>query len=102
MPRELLSDVNLSAIVFSGQGGELSLVFLNMSDGGEVGTLSCGGVVSFAYHDHAESALPAHVGSVTVDEIGASEHAREQTPLQRVCLEGWLTVHVVCRKVNFR
>lgn len=64
MTRELLlSDANLSDIVFSGDGGTLSLTFLNMSDGREIWTLQCNGLLSLKY-DLWSVALPLYVGEV--------------------------------------
>lgn len=116
MTRDLFTDVNLSQIDFGSNSGELSLQFLNMSDGSPIGTLSCEGVVTFAYHDYADSGLPVYVGRVFVEEISGQEalnvigtfgyqveqHSEllRRMSLYHVRIEGGLMVHIVCQRVS--
>jgi hypothetical protein len=62
---QLLSDVNLSSVVFQEGGSTANLRFLNMTDGRSAGSLACGGVIMFVYQTLPESTLPLYAGEST-------------------------------------
>jgi hypothetical protein len=61
----LLDDVNLSEINFrSDPVAETEFLFLNMSDGAEVGSLICTGVLVFSYQARHGFDFPLYIGEV--------------------------------------
>jgi hypothetical protein len=94
MTQELLfRDVNLAEIVFSGEGQELNLSFLNMSDGSEVGRLKCQGLLALEYHTTI-SPLPLYVGEVNHDEFEAFQATEMLRNLKySFCGQSEISVH---------
>jgi hypothetical protein len=115
--QELLADVNRSEIVFPEASSTAILSFLNMRDGGAVGSLVCSGVVVFAYHTLSESSLPHYVGEVNHARVlshevptllaglrygwrGGAAVTPEGGELQHVHIEGWVVIDIVCDGVR--
>ena len=69
---QLFCDVNLAEIAFARDGLELTLTFLSMDNGSEVGRLRCSGLLAVKYHT-VLSALPLYVGEVNHDEFDSSQ-----------------------------
>lgn len=119
MKAKLLTDVNLSEIVFPPAGSKVILSFLSTRDGGAVGSLTCTGVVVFTYHTLPASSLPQYVGEVDHATVSPEE---VPTLLERLCygftgprggpaipgdsqvhhvhIEGGLVIDIVCNDVQ--
>ncbi|HWZ59310.1 MAG TPA: hypothetical protein VNW46_10060 [Gemmatimonadaceae bacterium] len=115
--QQLLADVNLSEVVFPAASSTAILRFLNMHDGGAVGSLVCRGVVVFAYHTRPESSLPEYVGEMNHTAVlsrdvptllaglryswhGGAAVTPEGGALQHVHIEGGLVIDIVCDGVQ--
>jgi hypothetical protein len=115
----LLADVNLSDIAFPESSSNVVLSFLNMSDGGAVGSLVCNGLVVFAYQTAPGSGLPQYVGEVNhalVSGDGASALLQrlrydfkdsrggalipDAVQIHHVCIEGGVSIEIVCAEVR--
>jgi hypothetical protein len=66
--KQLLNDVNLANIAFGKDGQEITLSFLSMTDGGEVATLRCSGLLVLKYQT-VLFPLPLYVGEVNHEEF---------------------------------
>ncbi len=72
----ILSDVNLGRIVFSENGRDLQIDFINTEDGAFAAKLTVTGVIALNYHNvftGQEDMLPAYVGEVTCAELNSDE-----------------------------
>jgi hypothetical protein len=117
----LLNDVNISTMVFSESSSCVTFEFLNMTDGASAGSLVCDGLRVFRYLSPPGSGLPVYVGEVNhalVPDVEARplfqrlgynlEGRAEGVPVEHsselhyVCIDGGLTIEIVCTEVRFR
>lgn len=115
----LLADVNLSNINFSAGSSRVVLSFLNMSDGGSVGSLICDGVTVFDYRTLPGNGLPQYVGEVNHALIASNEvpalldslrysfsesnghkSIRHADAVHHVHIEGGVVIEIVCEEVK--
>lgn len=117
--QRLLSDVNLSDVAFREDASEMILDFLNMTDGDEVGSIVCSGILVFSYRLDLGEQLPQYVGEVdyVLVEGGAAKvllskfgyylrSTLENDPpfpkCHHVHIEGGgLCIEIVCTNVKF-
>jgi hypothetical protein len=117
----LLEDVNLSEICFGRNGTSVTLAFLNMSDGSEVGTLVCSGLAFFAFSHDPDGSLPVYVGEVYRVPVRGAGEVREllkrlgygfrdwsgslsevEATAYHVHAEGGITLDIVCQKTTWQ
>lgn len=118
--KRFLNDVNLTEIHYAKDGSSVTFIFLNMSDGAVVGTLTCVGVAFFSCSNDPDCTLPQYVGEVTCTPIANRKDALSllnklgygysdpsgielvevTAELFHVHLEGGLMIDVVCRETR--
>jgi|AraplaCL_Cvi_mCL_1032061.scaffolds.fasta_scaffold44908_1 hypothetical protein len=114
----LLEDANLSDVVLRNGTTGVEFLFLNMSDGGEIGTLRCNGVVLFTYCTVPDEGLPHYVGEVNHSVLrrgqaqaflagcgrfnpdAVVQYDNEQ--LHHVEMAGSMSITVLCSSVEFQ
>lgn len=119
MTRHLYSDVDLSDLTFDAAASRVVLRFFTKTDGSEIESIVCTGVVLFGYHCPLDEDLPVYIGEVdhtTVprrDAVGLFErlHYGYREPsggvlipdadyVQHLHVEGGVTVDILCIDVS--